>query len=141
MAVKKKLLVEVCKPFSRICCKAHKTDAGYDLFACENKLLWGNRPTLVHTGIKIKLPEGTVGDIRPRSGNSARGIKVAYGTVDSGYTGELLVNMSALWHKVHRGDRIAQLVVLPLAPVELTESNVDGVITDRGCNGFGSTGK
>ena len=101
-------------------CKAHPTDAGYDVF--------------------MALPTNTVGDIRPRSSLNAKGVHVAYGTVDSGYRGEIKVVMSALFYKVHKGDKIAQLVVLPLAntaPEVVTELPP----SDRGEGGFGSTGK
>ena len=127
-------------PNGVIPCKAHPTDAGYDLFASENVLLWGNRPKKVATNIFMALPINTVGDIRPRSSLNAKGVHVAYGTVDSGYRGELKVVMSAPLYKVHKGDKIAQLVILPLAkttPEVVTELPS----SDRGEGGFGSTGK
>ena len=127
-------------PNGSIPCKAHPTDAGYDLFASEDVLLWGNRPKKVSTDIFMALPINTVGDIRPRSSLNAKGVYVAYGTVDSGYRGELKVVMSALFYKVHKGDKIAQLVILPLAkttPEVVTELPP----SDRGEGGFGSTGK
>ena len=86
------------------------------------------------------LPPDTVGDIRPRSSLNAKGVNVAYGTVDSGYRGELKVVMSAPLYKVYKGDKIAQLVILPLAktaPEVVTELPP----SDRGEGGFGSTGK
>ena len=83
-----------------------------------------------------------MGDIRPRSSLNAKGVYVGYGTVDSGYTGELQVVMSAFWHKVHKGDKIAQLVVLPVVPTTLEETkNIGKLKTDRGTKGFGSSGK
>lgn len=127
-------------PNGNIPCKAHPTDAGYDLFASEDVLLWGNRPKKVSTGISVVLPPDTVGDIRPRSSLNAKGVYVAYGTVDSGYRGELKVVMSAPFYKVHKGDKIAQLVVLPLAKTT-TEIVMELPPSDRGEGGFGSTGK
>ena len=100
-------------PNGIIPCRAHPTDAGYDLYASEDVLLWGNRPKKVSTDIFMALPTNTVGDIRPRSSLNAKGIYVAYGTIDSGYRGELKVVMSAPFYKVHKGDKIAQLVILP----------------------------
>ena len=126
-------------PNGVIPCKAHPTDAGYDLYASEDVLLWGNRPKKVSTDIFMALPTNTVGDIRPRSSLNAKGVYVAYGTVDSGYRGEIKVVMSASFYKVHKGDKIAQLVVLPLAktaPEVVTELPP----SDRGEGGFGSTG-
>ena len=127
-------------PNGVIPCKAHPTDAGYDLFASEDVLLWGNRPKKVATDIFMALPTNTVGDIRPRSSLNAKGVYVAYGTVDSGYRGELKVVMSAPFYKVHKGDKIAQLVILPLAKTAL-EVVTELPPSDRGEGGFGSTGK
>ena len=121
-------------------CKAHPTDAGYDLYAAEDVLLWGNRPKKVSTDVFMALPTNTVGDIRPRSSLNAKGVHVAYGTVDSGYRGEIKVVMSAPLYKVHKGDKIAQLVILPL--VKTTPEVVSELPpSDRGEGGFGSTGK
>lgn len=127
-------------PKGIIPCKAHASDAGYDLYASETVLLWGNRPKKVSTDISVVLPPDTVGDIRPRSSLNARGVNVAYGTVDSGYRGELKVVMSAPFYKVHKGDKIAQLVVLPLAKTA-SEVVTELPPSDRGEGGFGSTGK
>ena len=127
-------------PNGVIPCKAHPTDAGYDLYASEDVLFWGNRPKKVSTDIFMALPINTVGDIRPRSSLNAKGVHVAYGTVDSGYRGELKVVMSAPFYKVHKGDKIAQLVILPLAKTS-TEVVTELPSSDRGEGGFGSTGK
>ena len=127
-------------PNGVIPCKAHPTDAGYDLFASEDVLLWGNKPKKVATDIFMALPINTVGDIRPRSSLNAKGVYVAYGTVDSGYRGEVKVVMSALFYKVHKGDKIAQLVILPLAKTA-PEIVTELPSSDRGEGGFGSTGK
>lgn len=120
--------------------KQHESDAGYDLVANEDKWLLFRKPVLVKTGTSIQLPKNTVGDIRPRSGNSKHGIDVAYGTVDSGYTGEVMVNMRSWFHHVKKGDRIAQLVVLPIVPFTAVVEKKSLKATDRGSNGFGSTG-
>ena len=127
-------------PNGIIPCKAHPTDAGYDLYASEDVLLWGNRPKKVSTDIFMALPINTVGDIRPRSSLNAKGVYVAYGTVDSGYRGELKVVMSAPFYKVHKGDKIAQLVILPLVKTA-SEVVTELPPSDRGEGGFGSTGK
>ena len=127
-------------PNGIIPCKAHPTDAGYDLYASEDVLLWGNRPKKVSTDVFMALPINTVGDTRPRSSLNAKGVHVAYGTVDSEYRGELKVVMSALFYKVHKGDRIAQLVILPLVKTA-SEVVTELPPSDRGEGGFGSTGK
>jgi dUTP pyrophosphatase len=101
---------------------------------------------LLPTGIAIELPEGYEAQVRPRSGLAIKhGITIlnAPGTIDSDYRGEIkviLINLGNEDFIIHRGDRIAQLVVAPVVRVqweeaeELTESL-------RGSNGFGSTGR
>src|SRR5476651_598914 len=100
---------------------------------------------LVPTGIAIALPEGTEGQVRPRSGLAVRhGLTVlnAPGTIDADYRGEvqvLLVNLGGESVKISRGMRIAQLVIAAVARVELREvATLDETL--RGSGGFGSTG-
>jgi dUTP pyrophosphatase len=99
----------------------------------------------IPTGIAIALPEGTEGQVRPRSGLAARhGITVlnAPGTVDSDYRGEIqviLVNLGSEAFAVERGSRIAQLVVMPITHAQLLEVEILDS-TERGAGGFGSTG-
>ena len=100
----------------------------------------------VPTGLVIALPEGHEGQVRARSGRALReGLAVlnAPGTLDADYRGEvrvLLVNLGAAAVVIARGERIAQLVVAPVARVEVEE--VDALdVTDRGAAGFGSTGR
>ena len=121
--------------------------AGLDLRAAidgETTLAPGRR-LLVPTGFAIELPPGHEGQVRPRSGLAARhGVTVvnAPGTVDSDYRGEILVALVHLGDEpltLRRGDRIAQLVVAPVAVVEVEEASRLGD-TDRGAGGFGSTG-
>lgn len=100
---------------------------------------------LVPTGLVLEIPPGYEGQVRPRSGLALRsGLTLvnAPGTIDSDYRGEvgvLLVNLGREPVTVRRGDRIAQLVVAPVAPVEWAESD-DLAGTVRGEGGFGSTG-
>lgn len=100
---------------------------------------------VVTTGIRIGLPVGYEGQVRPRSGLAARhgiGLVNAPGTIDSDYTGVIqviLINWGAAPYTVRRGDRIAQLVVAPVTRVQLVEvSEIES--TMRGDGGFGSTG-
>jgi len=122
-------------------------DAGIDLFAREGAVLapCGGR-ALIPTGIAMALPEGHGGFVLPRSGLALRhGVTLlnAPGLIDAGYRDEvkvLLVNTDAEEpYVVHRGDRIAQLVVLPVEPVQWVEvAALDG--ENRG-GGFGHTGR
>jgi dUTP pyrophosphatase len=100
----------------------------------------------IPTGLAFALPPGYEGQIRPRSGLALRhGISLVNtpGTIDADFRGEvhvILVNLSKEPFTVHRGDRIAQLVVAPVTPIrwdEVTALND----TDRGEGGFGSTGR
>lgn len=121
-------------------------DSGLDLYALlpdgPVTIPPGER-LLLRTGIAIELPEGFEGQVRPRSGLTARnGVQAALGTIDVGYRGEVqvaLFNLSYRQHRVLDGDRIAQLVVCPVALPEVEE--VDTLTeTERGLGGFGSTG-
>ena len=127
---------------------AHPGDAGADLVAREDLVLpAGGGRALVPTGIAVAIPDGYAGFVLPRSGLALRhGVTClnAPGLIDSGYRGELrvvLVNTDPVEdYQVHRGDRIAQLVVMPVEqatflPVEqLSEAT-------RGEGGFGHTGR
>ncbi len=100
----------------------------------------------VPTGLALELPPGWEGQVRPRSGLAARhGVTLVNspGTIDSDYRGEvrvLLVNLGSESVVFERGDRVAQLVVAPVAQVELVEAEQLGE-TERGGGGFGSSGR
>ena len=119
-------------------------DAGLDLYSCEDYVL---KPFQRHTfmiGLTIVHPKGYVGLIWDRSGNaSKRGLKTMGGVIDSNYRGEwgvVLYNTTNEEYHVKSGDRIAQLVVVPVPEVKVSEvKDVDE--TERGSGGFGSTGK
>lgn len=124
---------------------AHEGDAGMDLCADEALTLASGDRAAVSTGLRVRLPEGTEGQVRPRSGLALRhGVTVANapGTIDAGYRGELkviLVNLGREPFAVERGMRIAQLVVAPILRPTIVAGVVDDV-TSRGAGGFGSTG-
>jgi dUTP pyrophosphatase len=119
--------------------------SGLDLYAYlpEGELTLTVDPVRVPTGIAIEFPLGYDVQVRPRSGLSLKGVGCAFGTIDSDYRGEVLVTLwvfgSPREHVVRHGDRIAQLVVMPLAQLPLVE--VDALTeTGRGASGHGSTG-
>jgi dUTP pyrophosphatase len=114
-------------------------------FDADSAEIYPGERMLVRTGFAIALPAGTEAQIRPRSGLAANcGITVlnAPGTIDSDYRGEikvLLINHGDEKHTIRHGDRIAQLVIAPVARAAAVE--VDELpATARGSNGFGSTG-
>jgi dUTP pyrophosphatase len=127
--------------------RAYAGDAGLDLAACERQELGPGERGSVGTGLAVAIPEGYAGFVQPRSGLAARhGITIVNtpGLVDSGYRGELrviLLNADARESfVVEPGMRIAQLVVLPVPELELTE--VDELPeSERGVRGFGSSSR
>ncbi|WP_435415135.1 dUTP diphosphatase [Ruicaihuangia caeni] len=125
---------------------AHPGDAGADLISTERLVLAPGQRALVPTGLSIALPEGFAAFVVPRSGLAARhGITVVNspGTVDAGYRGEIKVTLlntdSSVPYTVEPGDRIAQLIVMPVPRVRFV--GVDELPESvRGAGGFGSTG-
>jgi dUTP pyrophosphatase len=116
--------------------------AGYDLCTTENFTLGPGDRHLFPTGIGFTVPEGTYGQIAPRSGLSCKGILVGAGVIDRDYTGEvkvLLFNLGTDDLVFNVGDRIAQLIVKRIDTPDIEE--VDTLTdTERGVGGFGSTG-
>lgn len=124
---------------------AHDGDAGFDLHAREDVVLKPGEWAMVPTGVAVAIPIGHTGLVAPRSGLAARhaiAVVNGPGVVDSGYRGELkviLINHGHADIHLERGDRIAQLVVVPVPEVELVEvAELPG--SERGERGFGSTG-
>jgi dUTP pyrophosphatase len=119
--------------------------AGFDLHAVEHYILTPGETILVSTGIAVAVPKGFELQIRPRSGLSLKtGLRVANapGTVDEDYRGEIKVIMQNTSNEtafIAAGDRIAQGVVCPVVQVEF-EAVTELDETERGSNGFGSTG-
>ena len=124
---------------------ARAGDAGLDLRAAQPLALEPGERGVVRTGLRVAIPEGHAGLILPRSGLALKhGITVlnAPGLIDAGYRGEiqvLLINHGAEPVTLERGERIAQLVIQPVAQARLVETErlPD---SSRGESGFGSTG-
>jgi dUTP pyrophosphatase len=127
--------------------RAHEGDAGLDLYACEAAHLGPGERWSVGTGVAVEVPEGHAGLVLPRSGLAREhGIALvnAPGLIDAGYRGEvrvLLLNTDpAEVFRVAPGERIAQLVVAPIAVAEPVEAEaLSG--SGRGDGGFGSSGR
>ena len=117
--------------------------AGFDLHATVHLSVWPEEWMQIKTGIAVKIPEGCVGIIKPRSSLAVKhGINVLAGVIDSDYRGELivvLINHGDERFDVSAGDRIAQLLVTPIITESVEVARLDD--TARGVNGFGSTGK
>jgi dUTP pyrophosphatase len=127
--------------------RAHGGDAGLDLYACESAHVGPGERWSVGTGVGVEIPAGHAGLVLPRSGLAREhGIALvnAPGLIDSGYRGELRVLLlntdPAETFRVEPGDRIAQLVIAPIAEPEPVE--VDSLAESaRGAGGFGSSGR
>jgi len=147
------LRIKLADPGARVPTKMTSGSAGLDLYAAESVVVPPTRcepdgraevgRALVSAGIMIELPSGTVGRIAARSGLSVRSnIETGAGWIDSDYRGLVMVelkNLSSKPYLVQQGDRVAQLVVLPVVEVE-AEVVADLEETARGPAGFGSTG-
>jgi dUTP pyrophosphatase len=139
------LPIQRLRPDAVVPGRAYSGDAGLDLSACEHVELAPGERALVPTGLAVAIPEGYAGFVQPRSGLAAKhGISIVNtpGLVDSGYRGELLVNLVNTDPReafvVEPGMRIAQLVILPIPELELVE--VDELPeSERGVRGFGSS--
>ena len=124
---------------------AHKGDSGVDLYAAEDYVLKPMERKLISTGIKLEIPYGYEGQIRPKSGLATTyGISHAnaVGTIDSCYRGEIkvsVINLSDKPYKVEKGNKIAQLIFAKVEEAVFQE--VDELEkTTRNESGFGSTG-
>ncbi len=123
--------------------RAHDTDAGLDLHAKEQMIVRAQDSAIFDTGVHIEIPHGYCGVLISKSGLNVKHGILSTGLIDEGYTGSICVklyNQTDVDYIVERGDKISQLVLMPyISPeLEIVDSLND---TDRGNNGFGSTGK
>lgn len=119
-------------------------DAGMDLRANERVVIPSCAITAVPTGVFVEIPTGLQGEVRTRSGMALKGVIVnnAPGTIDPGYRGEIKVilrNQGPLSFNIEKGDRIAQLVVVPYVAVEWDRAD-ELAASARGESGFGASG-
>lgn len=124
--------------------RAHSTDAGLDLRSPDTVYLPARESKVIDTGVHVELPKGTAGVLISKSGLNVRNGITSTGLIDEGYTGSIkvkLYNHSTIPYKVIRGDKISQLVIIPVLyeDVEIVDALLKD--TERGERGFGSTGK
>ncbi len=123
--------------------RAYSTDAGLDLYSRITQIVPAKESAVFDTGVHIELPANTVGMLKSKSGLNVKHGITSEGVIDVGYTGSIrvkLYNHSGYDYTVNKGDKISQLVIMPILTPEL--EIVDELEeTERGNNGFGSTGK
>lgn len=138
-----KLKVKLLKDNAKLPTRAHKTDAGYDLYAIKGGTIYPHDAKTFELGISIELPEGTYGRISDRSSMAInKGLHVLAGVIDKGYTGELTVtlfNTKRITVDFKPGDKIAQLIVEKIENCEIEEVK-SHTSSERGSKGHGSTG-
>ena len=123
--------------------RGHPDDAGLDLRSPIDGEIRKGKSVLIDTGVHVEIPEGYVGFIKSKSGLMVNYGLLADGTIDCGYTGSIRVTLFNTTHKdflIKEGDKIAQLVIQPcsLPRLEVVDELEE---TERGSNGFGSTGR
>jgi dUTP pyrophosphatase len=146
-----KLKVFKVRENAKLPVRAHTIDAGADLFYCpeveEPITIFDNTSELLQTGLKIGVPEGYMLEIKNKSGVAfKKSLVVGACVVDSGYNGEVFVNLhnlGAVTQTILPGEKIAQAVLVPIVNAEFEEISVDdvyGTSTGRGAGALGSTG-
>lgn len=123
--------------------RAHDTDAGYDLYSRETCIVGAKEAATFDTGVHVQIPAGYVGFLKSKSGLNCKFGIVGEGVIDAGYTGSIrvkLYNHSGRDVQFEAGDKLIQLVLLPIITpsLELADAFEE---TERGDNGFGSSGK
>lgn len=124
--------------------RAHADDAGLDLYSRENRVIYPHSSATFDTGVHVEIPQWYVGMIKSKSGLNVKYGLTSEGVLDCGYTGSIrvkLYNHSSEAYTVAAGDKISQLVIMPIIAPELELVKDFGTDTERGDNGFGSTGR
>jgi dUTP pyrophosphatase len=133
----------VVDPGANLPTRAHKKDAGLDLYATKGGWILPFSRKTFDTGVHVAIPEGYVGLLTSKSGMMGRQGLTSRGTIDSGYTGSIkavLFNHSWKVVRIRKYQKISQLVILPIVTPE-PEYVVSLEQTERGDGGFGSTGQ
>lgn len=137
------MIMEVVLDHGANVTRAHKTDAGLDLYATKGGWILPKCRKTFGTGLHASIPSGYVGLLTSKSGMMAREGITSRGTIDSGYSGEIkavLFNHSWRPVRIGAGQKITQLVILPIITPDLcVVESLQG--SERGTDGFGSTGK
>lgn len=129
--------------------RAHDSDAGLDLYTPIDFFISYKDSKVIDTGVHVQIPEGYVGFLKSKSGLNVKSNIITEGVIDAGYTGSIVVKVRSVGSvgdyvnsikKFNKGDKITQLVILPIeTPKCVLVDKFEE--TERGDNGFGSTGK
>lgn len=136
-------------PDAKLPTRAHNTDAGFDLYCAETKWDAKYKQHVCNSGIAVEIPEGHVGLLFPRSDIYRTSFVLAnsVGVINSGSRGEITAKFRYCDDETYGevsyevGERFAQLIILPIPAVEFIEVEELNDNTDRGANGYGSSGK
>lgn len=123
--------------------RAHETDAGLDLRTPKDVIIPAKSSAVIDTGVHVELPPNTVGMLKSKSGLNVKYGITSEGVIDVGYTGSIvakLYNHSETHVILKKGNKITQLVIIPIVPVDLEQVS-ELMATERGSGGFGSTGR
>ena len=124
--------------------RAHDADAGMDIHTPVRRVIHGRSREVIDTGIHVEIPPGFVGFLKSKSGLMCKYGITSEGTIDCGYTGSIrvcLINHSNVPYIVQAGDKVSQLVILPILTPEIEVVEEVQGIGERGSGGFGSTGR
>ncbi len=122
--------------------RAHESDAGLDLFSAEARTIYPGESAIIRTGIKMAIPEGYAGLVWDKSGVAKVGLSTMGGVIDSGYRGEIMINIFNIGKDVYHieiGQKIAQIIIQKIEFPLILETKLDKN-TERGEKGYGSTG-
>lgn len=122
--------------------RAHSSDAGLDLYTPFFIMVPPHGRSIIDTGVHVGIPDGYVGKLESKSGLMRKAGLTCRGTIDAGYTGTIqavIFNHTDKAYTFEKGDKVTQLVIYPIAtPTPIQVESLE--LTERGANGFGSTG-
>lgn len=126
--------------------RAHETDAGLDIYTPIELYVPEHGSAVVDTGVHVEIPEHCAGILKSKSGLNVKADLTTTGTIDEGYTGSIVVkiyNHGDVPRRIKAGQKVSQLVVIPVCfpDLEIVDDLREFKKTERGSNGFGSTGK
>ena len=139
------MLVKLLNEYAKLPTRGTIDSAGLDIYCPFNITVHADSQKRIPLGIAVEIPKGHMGLLVPRSSMSKTPLRCAnsVGIIDADYRGELSIayeNISCSDYTIFRGDRIAQLIIIPIAIVDVEEAQTLSE-TERGDGGYGSTGK